>query len=199
MATSSTAVKLKRLRQRFGIGLAERGLCRHGNRAPFARSAFANALCQLGYGVGLASVFLGNFLVGRAYQLAVHCVAGHAGILLRQLQAGQRRLGHQGGRQHGGHKGQSLQIHLLWVFKGVCVYREGGKAQALLPASSRQLDQAQHILFKHFAGDHFAQHTLAVQCTSQWNDLARRKRCTHWRAVHRDREGVAVALHVRLH
>jgi hypothetical protein len=59
----------------LGVGLAQRRLRRHRDLPPLARTALADTVGKLAFGIGLPGVLLGNFLVGRPEHLAINRMA----------------------------------------------------------------------------------------------------------------------------
>ena len=80
------------------------GLRRHRHGTVDARTTRLDAGGHLGHRIGLPFVLGGHVLVGRADQLLVHRVAGHAVLALGQGFVGESGSGQRG---HGGHNQES--------------------------------------------------------------------------------------------
>jgi hypothetical protein len=71
--------------QCFGVSIAQLWLSGHWDGAPFTAAASFDAFGQSGFYIGLASVFLGDVLVGWANNLFVSSMASQAVVFLSQI------------------------------------------------------------------------------------------------------------------
>src|SRR5688572_24843698 len=95
------------LHQGLHVLVLDAGVGGHRHLAPVADSALLHLLDQHRFGLGIALVLLCDFPVGRPDQLLVDRVAGGAGVLLRELLAGEGGGGDCDGREQ---QGEALHL-----------------------------------------------------------------------------------------
>src|SRR5687768_16880048 len=95
------------LHQGLHVLVLDAGVGGHRHLAPVADSALLHLLDQHRFGLGIALVLLCDFPVGRPDQLLVDRVASGAGVLLRELLAGEGGGGDCDGREQ---QGEALHL-----------------------------------------------------------------------------------------